>query len=55
VSEKSEGLEAGATGADTVAISPALTGADRAEANACLRDQRHHMHEQLKAHRFRGT
>jgi hypothetical protein len=48
VSEEKEGPGAGVTGADPVAISLALTGADRAEANAFLRDQRQHMHEQLK-------
>ena len=35
-------------GIDPLATSLALAGASREEANAFLRDQRHHMHEQLK-------
>src|SRR3954467_8752583 len=34
--------------ADTVAVSLALGGASREEADAYLRDERHHLHEQLK-------
>ena len=34
--------------ADPAAVSLALAGASREEADAFLRDQRHHMHEQLK-------
>ena len=41
-----------ATGAseavDPAAVSLALAGASRVEADAYLRDQRHHLHEQLK-------
>ena len=45
----SEELQASAAeGIDPLATAMALAGADRAEANAFLRDQRHHMHEQLK-------
>src|SRR5580704_47450 len=43
-SEKAERNEA----VDPVGISLALSGASRSEADAYLRDQRHHMHEQLK-------
>jgi Tfp pilus assembly protein PilF len=35
-------------GADPAALSLALAGASRAEADGYLRDQRHHLHEQLK-------
>ena len=34
--------------ADPAAIALALAGASRAEADAYLRDQRYHLHEQLK-------
>src|SRR3954468_11379536 len=37
-----------AEAADPVAVSLALAGASRDEADAFLRDQRHHLHEQLK-------
>jgi tetratricopeptide (TPR) repeat protein len=46
VSEELQG--ASPEGVDPLATAMALAGADRAEANAFLRDQRHHMHEQLK-------
>jgi len=38
----------GPEAADPAAVALALAGASRAEADAYLRDQRHHMHEQLK-------
>jgi tetratricopeptide (TPR) repeat protein len=44
-----EELQASAPeGIDPLATSLALAGASREDANAFLRDQRHHMHEQLK-------
>src|SRR5476649_1551969 len=46
VSEEKEGSEASGNEATATAI--ALAGASRAEADAFLRDQRHHLHEQLK-------
>ena len=39
---------AGGPGADPAGVSLALAGASRGEADAYLRDQRHHLHEQLK-------
>ena len=39
---------AGGEAADPAGVALALTGASRAEADAHLRDQRHHIHEQLK-------
>jgi Tfp pilus assembly protein PilF len=44
----SEGIAAAPESADPAALSLALAGASREEADAFLRDQRHHMHEQLK-------
>src|SRR3954462_8732346 len=44
----SEDIAAQPETADPVALSLALSGASRAEADAFLRDQRHHLHEQLK-------
>jgi len=44
----SEDIAAAPETADPAALSLALAGASRAEADAFLRDQRHHMHEQLK-------
>jgi tetratricopeptide (TPR) repeat protein len=44
----SEDIAAQPETADPVALSLALGGASRAEADAFLRDQRHHLHEQLK-------
>jgi tetratricopeptide (TPR) repeat protein len=46
VSEEKEGSEA--SGNEATANALALAGASRAEADAFLRDQRHHLHEQLK-------
>lgn len=44
----SEETTASAAGTDPAALSLALSGASREEADAFLRDQRHHIHEQLK-------
>lgn len=44
----SEEAAASPGGADPAALSLALVGASREEADAFLRDQRHHIHEQLK-------
>ncbi len=44
----SEDVAAAAETPDPAALSLALAGASRAEADAFLRDQRHHIHEQLK-------
>ncbi len=43
----SEGIAAAPETADPAALSLALAGASRGEADAFLRDQRHHLHEQL--------
>src|SRR3954462_15744025 len=47
-SAMSEETAAAPESADPVAISLSLAGASRDEADAFLRDQRHHLHEQLK-------
>jgi len=44
----SEDIAAAPESADPAALSLALAGASRAEADAFLRDQRHHLHEQLR-------
>ena len=44
----SEEIAAAAETPDPAALSLALAGASREEADAFLRDQRHHLHEQLK-------
>jgi len=44
----SEDIAAAPEAADPAALSLAMAGASREEADAFLRDQRHHMHEQLK-------
>ena len=44
----SEDIAAAPETADPAALSLALAGASREEADAFLRDQRHHLHEQLK-------
>ena len=44
----SEDIAAAPETADPAALSLALSGASREEADAFLRDQRHHIHEQLK-------
>ena len=44
----SEDIAAAPESADPAALSLALCGASREEADAFLRDQRHHLHEQLK-------
>jgi tetratricopeptide (TPR) repeat protein len=44
----SEDIAAASENADPAALSLALAGASREEADAFLRDQRHHIHEQLK-------
>ena len=46
MSEENESAESG--GETTTATALALAGASRAEADAFLRDQRHHLHEQLR-------
>ena len=44
----SEDIAAAPEAADPAALSLALSGASREEADAFLRDQRHHIHEQLR-------